>query len=362
MHPIEIDDVRVVLNPDGGHLDEVVFRVGGQELRPMHRAPWRGSGEVLADDTPTVLRSLAGDFFCAAFCDNDLDGGPPHGWTANGRWHTAGKQRLAAGGVSAAFDLEPKVAGASVRKEIVLRPGQPVVYQRHTLRGGTGRLPIAHHAMIRAPGGVALSFSAKAFGITPPTPLEPDPVRGRSILAYPQRFERLDTVRLADDGMANLTHYPFASGHEDLVLLAEATGTGLGWSAGLAARDGFLFFAIKNARMLPHTILWMSNGGRTYPPWSGRHRAVIGIEEACSFCHLGHRASLANNPLTEAGYPTTVSLSPDATLEVRYAFGAIPAPHGWGRVTAIEPVHNGLRISSAAGSLDVPFDTAFFEA
>ncbi len=359
MTPLETDAVRVVVNPQGGHLEEVEFRWEGRRLRPMHRAPWR-DGEVLAPDTPTVLRSLAGDFLCAPFGDNDLDGGPPHGETANATWQPDGIGEAAGGGIAARFVLRPRVLGATVHKHITLRAGQPFVYQRHVFSGGQGLLPLAHHAMIHAPGGAALSFSPKAFGMTPPVPLEPDAALGRSILRYPQRFDGLDALSLADGGTVDARHYPFADNHEDLLLLAERPGARLGWSAALAARDGFLFLAIKDARQLPHTVLWMSNGGRDYPPWNGRHRGVLGIEEGCTCFHLGHRAALAANALTEAGYPTALALSPTSPLEVRYAFGAIPAPDGWERVATIALAPGCLRLGAAAGTLEIPFDTAFF--
>ena len=134
--------------------------------------------------------------------------------------------------------------------------------------------------MLHLPGGAALSFSSKDHGATMATALETDPARGRSILRYPQRFTDMASVALADGGTVDATVYPFAQSHEDLIVLTEAKGASLGWSAAVAASQGFVFFAIKDARVLPQTILWMSNGGRDYTPWNGRHRAVIGIEEA----------------------------------------------------------------------------------
>lgn len=351
-----VDAVRVKVNPAGGHLHDVAIRWNGREIRPLHRAPWVDSGEVLPDDVPVGLRNLAGDFFCAPFADSDLDGAPGHGWTANGQWDLDGIDEDAAG-VTARFTLQQKVFGATVRKVVTLRQGQPIVYQRHVFEGGSGALPMAHHAMIRAPGGAALSFSDKAFGITPPTPMEPDPARGRSILAYPQRIAGLDALRLADGSTIDASRYPFAERHEDIVLLAEAPGTALGWSAALAAQDGFLFFGLKDPRRLPHTLLWMSNGGRDYPPFSSRHHHVLGIEEGCTWLHLGHRASTAPNPLTAAGYPTAIALEPEGQVEITYAFGAIPAEPGWDRVESIGLGGGGLDLRIAGGlAVALPFE------
>lgn len=365
MITIESDAVRIVFNPDGGHLDEVVFRQGGREARPMHRAPWRGpvgdptTSEPLPDSLPTVERNLAGDFLCAPFCASDISGGPIHGEPANGQWRETGRGAVAGGGVTVVFELEPAVLGARLRKEITLLPGQPVVYQRHVFVGGQGALPLAHHAMLHVPGGAALSFSPKDFGGTTTIPAETDPARGRSVLAYPQRFDALDAVRLAGGGTADATHYPFADRHEDILFLVERKGARHGWSAALAANDGFLFFAVKDASVLPQTVLWLSNGGRDYVPWLGRHRAVIGIEEACTFYHSGHSASIAPNALTQAGYRTALDLVPDGELSIRYAFGAIPAPAGWARVESVRLGDEGLLITEAGGTrVEVPFDVA----
>ena len=72
-------------------------------------------------------------------------------------------------------------------------------------------------------------------------------------------------------------------------------GRRIGWSAAVAAADGFVFFAVKDAQMLCQTSLWMSNGGRFFAPWSSRHRAVLGIEEGTTFFGNGRLASAAEN-------------------------------------------------------------------
>ena len=38
--------------------------------------------------------------------------------------------------------------------------------------------------------------------------------------------------------------------------------------------------------------------------------AVIGLEEICSYFHLGHAASIADNPISRMGVPTAITLTP----------------------------------------------------
>jgi hypothetical protein len=352
MDIIQTDGVRVVFDPEGGVISDVTFKHGGGEITPLHKAPWVRDNEQLDAGISLIERKLAGDFFCAPFASPSADV-PLHGWTANGHWNA-----LPDGGHAGLgrYRLRQDVQGGLVTKEICLLPGHPVVYQTHTISGGAGKIPIAHHAMLHVPGGANLSFSDKAFGSTGPSAPEPAPVRGRSVLAYPQTFGSLSSIAKSDGTMADASHYPFETRHEDVVVLTEKQGTPFGWSAAIAAKDGFLFFSVKDARVLPHTVLWMSNGGRAYPPWSGRHTAVLGIEEAAIGFHL---------PGAHAGGEDValgLELAPGRTSKIRYAFGAIEAPLGWKRVSEITLADGLLVISNeAAKSCAIPFDSRFLD-
>ena len=362
MEQLAADGIAVTFNPQGGMLDRVVITSGGRTIAPLHRAPWIDTPDDVPADAAPHLKGLAGDFFCAPFGKADVEPAPAHGWAANGVWSLRERRSLDDGGVAATFALDHLVLGATLAKEIVVRPGQPVVYQRHVFTGGEGAVPVAHHAMIRVPGGARLSFSKKDFGGTPATGLEPDPARGRSLLAYPQRFADLSAVKLADGRTVDARTYPFMEAHEDFVTLFDPPEVAIGWSAALAKADGFLFFAVKDARMLPQTSLWMSNGGRSYAPWLSRHTAVLGIEESCTHFGDGHRLSAAPNDLTRAGYRTAVTLSPEKPTVVRYALGAIPADPAWSVVSDIAVGGGHLTITDASGrSATVPFHSAFFD-
>jgi hypothetical protein len=353
MDTIKAEGITLSFRPEGGVIDGLVIATETGDLRPLHRAPWLDGGEVLPDHVAPVERRLAGDFFCAPFGDAGPDV-PIHGWPANGTWESAGTAARTGGTMTARYRLRETVEGARLTKEIALRDGHPVVYQTHVFEGGAGKIPVAHHAMLHVPGGARLSFSPKSAGRTPSGAPEPDPARGRSILAYPQRFASLAAVRRADGGVADARLYPFDDGHEDLVALSEMPGTAIGWTAALAASDGFLFFAVKDARALPHTVLWMSNGGRSYSPWNSRHRPVIGMEEAVVGFHL------AGGGDTD-GLPTGLTLGDGKTTAIRYAFGAIAAPQGWTEVGDIQIAADTITLTDVGGDARVlPFDGGHF--
>jgi len=351
------DSVSVGINPQGGQLGPVRFRAASGWLEPMHKAPWLA--ELGAVKEP-MLQNLQGDFFCAPFGASDLLRGETrdHGLTANGEWCelevTSDRILLAA---------EAEVSGATVTKEVFLKSGHPVIYQVHRFAGGEGSLPIGHHAMLRAPESdyLNLSFAPYSWAGTPPRPLEPDPANGRSRLRYPQRIRDLAEVRTANGERADLTRFPVLEDCEELAMLVTDRGEAVAWSAAVAFKSRWIWFALRPNNVLRNTVLWLSNGGRYYPPFSHRHRRVIGIEETTSYFHLGHRASLEPNELNQVGYPTAVDLEPDGVLSSRYAFGAVTAPPGFDRVERVRVEPGRVVMSDPfARTVEVPFDDGFF--
>jgi hypothetical protein len=337
-----------------GILSGLKIQYGGKTITPLHRAPWVDADDETPPDAPLHLRRLAGDFFCAPFGGSD-PAVPPHGWAANGLWTERERQTPKGGGLSVTFELDETISGARLEKTIALLPGHPVVYQTHVFRGGSGQVSVSHHAMIHVPGGARLSFSRKAMGATPPEPLDDGEGVARSLLAYPQRFESLASVGLSNGGSADIHTYPFAEGHEDFLTLYEEAGEGPGWSAAVAAADGFIFFALKDRAALPQTALWMSNGGRQSAPWNGRHRHVLGIEEGCSDFALDAEA------LGKAGQRAALALDPARPTVVRYALGAIPIVEGFREVAAVEMADDRLELVDVGGRREaVPFDGRFF--
>jgi hypothetical protein len=353
-HTLALGRNIAVVDTEVGHLRRLEFASGDRTIAPLHVAPWVNDAPIDRESalSPTE-QALAGDFLCAPFCANDVEGGPLHGWTANAPWRVIDEQ-VTDENAEADYALSRPVMGAQVRKALRFRAGEPFLYVMHTFTGGSGHIPVSHHAMIHANGTAALSFSPKALFFTPEEAPEPDAARGRSLLRYPAQGDDLGAVPLAGGGTVDIRTYPFAERHEDVVCLAEAPGGALGWTAAVRDVDDDIVLLLKDALILPQTTLWMSNGGRDYAPWSGRHTRVLGLEDGRAFGAAGHRASIGPNLLTERGIPTALDL--EANPVVRYAIGAVPRPAGWTRIAGIEAEDGTLTLTDTGGAhLSLPF-------
>jgi len=143
-------------------------------------------------------------------------------------------------------------------------------------------------------------------------------------------------VRAANGETVDLSRYPARRGYEDLVMVVADPDEPLAWTAVTFPRERYVWFALKNPRELGQTMLWMSNGGRHYPPWNGRHINVLGLEEITSLFHIGVAESVAKNSISERGFPTSVTLKAGESFSVSYIMGIATIPAGFDSVKSIE--------------------------
>jgi hypothetical protein len=347
------DLVHAHLTKLGGHLGPVTFRLGHRNVSPLSVAPW--AEEKLAEDTPDLLRALRGDFFCAPFGGNAVpwrgEQHPVHGETANAKWHLNAFERTG-DRLTLHASLETKVRRARVDKYISLIEGHTVVYERHVISGGRGPLDVGHHAMLKfpeEPGSGVLSTSRFTEGQVFPGDFESPEARGYQSLVPGAKFARLDRVPRLAGGFADLTRFPARRGYEDLVMLTADPKLKLAWNAVTFPKQRYVWFALRDPRVLRQTILWISNGGRHYPPWNGRHTNVIGIEDVTAYFHCGLAESARPNALNRRGIPTAIQLSPKKPTSVNYIFGVANIPAGFDRVQAIRPVGGGVELVAANG-------------
>lgn len=334
MHHLTTSGISLTMDPDCGMLCDLTLQDGGQTLRPMHIVPW--IGEALPPDLPPHLRRMQGDFFCAPFGNGGAD--IIHGWPANGVWQgPAGHDTT-----RVVARLTRPVQGATLTKHLCLVAGHPFVYQSHVFSGGKGTVSAANHAMVSLPHGGLISFSPKAHFRTPATPPETDPAKGRSALGYPASSVDPSRFPSAAGGTLDLNRYPWLADHEDFVVATEAAGSPLGWTAVVRLGFGEVFLSLRNPLQLPVTMLWQSDGGRDYAPWSGRHRNCLGVEEGFAPHMLGKPGGFVLG----------------GTVDIRHAIGAIAWP-GEALVTSITANATTLSVTGQDGSQRIiPFELA----
>jgi hypothetical protein len=333
---IATDDVEAFVTRDGGHLGPVTFDRGGRAIAPLSMPPWAGdtSGEV----QDPLLQVLRGDFFTLPFGSNstayDGEQHPFHGETAQARWtledHAEDELHLS---------LRTTVRPGRVDKRIRLRAGHPAIYQQHTISGMAGPMALGHHVMVRFPdheGSGVVSTSRFVHGQVYPGEFEPDE-GGFQALDPGAEFESLDRVPLRDGGLTDLSRYPARPGFEDLAMVVADDALPFAWTAVVFADEGYAWFALRDPKVLRNTVFWVSNGGRHYPPWNGRHVNVLGIEDVTAYFHEGVAASAGDNPLSARGYPTSVELDPERPLAVNHIMGVARLPAGFDEVVSIEP-------------------------
>jgi hypothetical protein len=360
------DQVEAYVTELGGQLGPVTFDRKGRKLRPYSVAPW--AEEQLDASTPSILKALRGDFFCLPFGGNATPFGrekhPVHGETANARWQfrsleTAGDRTCLH------LSLKTKVRPGRVDKRIWLVAGQDVVYSQHVISDMSGPMNLGHHAMLKfpdVPGSGLVSTSRFLHGQVFPQAFELPENRGYSWLKPGAEFQSLEKVPALNGSAADLSRYPARRGFEDLVMLVSDPDLPFAWTAVTFPQERFVWFALKDPRILRETIFWLSNGGRHYPPWNSRHVNVMGLEEVTSNFHFGLAESARKNPISAKGYPTCVTLTPSKPLVVPYIMGVARIPVGFDRVVSVKaiPGENAIRLESASGkqskaAVDVSF-------
>ncbi|WP_428940845.1 hypothetical protein [Fontivita pretiosa] len=363
--------VQAFVTELGGHVGPVRFRLDGRVVEPYSVAPW--ATEKLDPRTnPPVIRVLRGDFFCMPFGGNTTPFGrekhPVHGETANAKWRFQSLQTTPEGRTCLHLSLRTRIRPGLVDKRISLIRGHRAIYSQHVIRQMSGPMTFGHHAMLRfpdEPGSGVISTSPFVYGQVFPEPIERPENRGYSILQPGAEFTSLESVPMVTGQTTDLSRYPARRGYEDLVMLVSDSSVPFAWTAVTFAKQGYVWFALKDPNVLPHTVLWISNGGRHYAPWNGRHINVMGLEEVLSYFHPGLAESVAENPISRKGYPTYVELNPNRPMVVNYIMAVARIPQGFDRVAQIQADQDeqSVTLTSASGqSVSAPIDVSFLRS
>ena len=360
--------VQAYLTEQGGHLAPIVYDRRGQKIQPHTTPLW--AKEKLPRDLPQILKVLRGDFFCMPFGGNETPYGkekhPPHGETANLKWKLVNITKNDAGTTLHAR-MKTRIRPATVDKQITLIDGHNAVYSKHTIAGMKGTISLGHHATLRCPdqpGSGLISTSPMKYGMVTPLPVELPEKKGYSILDPGTKFSKLNRVRMITGKYTDLTSYPARRGFEDIVMLVAKPRKSFAWTAMTFPKERYVWFALKDPQVLKQTLLWMSNGGRYFPPWNGRHVNVIGIEDVTSYFHYGLAESARTNSVAKGGDPTCLKVNPEKPVVINYIMSVAKIPQGFDRVKSIEPVKNSDTVVLTARSgrkVEAPVDYSFLK-
>lgn len=350
---IQSDQVELAVTELGGHMAPVHFyRNTSTPIQPYHISPWQG--ETHSYPAP-VLVPLRGDFFCMPFGGNaDEYRGekhPPHGEVAGSKWTHVGTGKQ--GPVSTlALEMKTTARAGKVTKMLQLVDGQNVVYSSHRIEGFQGRTPLGHHATLAMPdveGAFKISHSPIKFGMTNST-LFSNPSNGEyQQLAINQRFTSLTSVpsRFKDAPDVDVSRLPQKQGYADLVMLIAADSADKpAWLTAVRADAGWLWYSLKDPKVLTNTVFWLENHGRHQLPWLGRNNCV-GIEDVTAFFADGLKASAEENSISKLGAKTALDINGELT--VRYIQGVTKIPQGFIEVADVEFKDGNVTFVSTTG-------------
>jgi hypothetical protein len=320
---------RAEILSTGGMLNDAAFRLGdGRWIKPFATAPWAGNSEMA--DLPGHMRWLGGEFACLPFgCGGPvrgvtpawratLDGSvtqPNHGAAANKEWSPVGRTAEA---VELRIDYPPEDSIAYlIRRVEAARDAAAFNLSLEIHARKKDRVPVGLHPIVsldRPVGDVRLSADFAA-GFCYPAIVEPD----RMLTEPGGRFSSLASVPGRAGGRIDFSRLPVAEPTEDVVQICNVRGP---ITVDLVD-DRARLIVDWDRKILPHASIWVGDRALQSRPWGGRFRG-LGIEPIASCFDFSDQVSRHDNPLNREGFSTTVAVSPEAPVILRYRLEMTP--------------------------------------
>jgi hypothetical protein len=360
-------NVELAVTHAGAHMAPVTFcRDVSRSVQPYHISPWQDENP---HGLPAVMTPLRGDFFCLPFGGNERphrgEHHPPHGETAGSNW-TLEKAEFDGETATLALRLQTRVRPGIVRREFSLVEGHNAVYSRTLIEGFAGPAPFAHHAILRMPqrpGTLRLFTGRFSFGKTSPD-VAGRRFDARSLLEPEASFRSLSRIPSRDRGgcTADLSALPVRSGHGDLFQQFEQTSKPkFSWVAAVNLEENWMWFAFKNALVMPGRLFWIENFSRKETPWNGR-TSCLGVEDGRMYFDGGLHESCHTNPASLRGVPTSVRFRENTPFEIRYIQGAVTLPAGFREVSRLTRTASAVLFHNKHGRvIEVPVHHDFLK-
>ena len=315
----------------GGMLGPTLFVLSdGRQVAPFQVAPW--GNEAGGEEMPGILRRLRGEWPCVPFgADADREAGDgwprstaqptvdpfPHGFSSNHDWQF---QAPSPTEIALVIEYPRSHPVHSLERHIVPDPDAAAIDFELVINiRADCEMPLGLHPCFRlpqAPGAMRIEVDQGVTGAT--FPLDVD---ASSIFEPGQFTPDWRKVRLRDGSTLDVSRAPLEQNTEELVQLLDMPGHAALWNAA----EGYRARLSWDREHFPSALLWFSNRGRTFPPWSGRHLA-LGLEPICSAFDLGAQISTADNPIRRRGVPTSRAFKAGERFMTRYRVEVESAP------------------------------------
>lgn len=333
---LELGHISLELQAFGAMVTDGRFRMpDGSVAEPLFAAPWRG--EPAESPTEPLIRNLGAEWPCVPFGVAEIPDGLPaewragaaadwnrsiHGHCSNADWSL---ERVSESEVRAAIDYPGSTPIRRLERTIRLDPERTAIHFRlEILARRRARVAVGLHPVFDlagcGSGSCALSVAGRTTAWSFPAEVEP----GRSRFRPDQRGVPLEAISDRQGTAIDGSRLPLDSETEDLLLLTEPGG-----EVSLSYLERGYRAAIRwNPEDLPCCSLWYSNGGRQFPPWNGRVRA-IGIEPVAAAFDLGQGLSLsAETPLAKRNIATSIEIEPGNPWMTDYSIIVEPLDPG----------------------------------
>lgn len=337
---ITTDHIELFVTEEGAQIAPVTFKVGGKTIMPYHLSPWQDEEKR---GLSGALKNLRGEIFCMPFGGNaEMVNGekhPSHGEVSGDPWELLSAN--VSGDISTIeFGISVRIRKAEVVKTVKINRNHPVLYFTHTISGCGGEMPLGHHPILKMPEEgerMYLSLGSFDFGMTCPGIFSDPRRKAYQILDRGKEFSSIEAVPALPRDLESVDYSQFPSpyGFTDLFSVFKKPSDKPAWVAAVYPEQGYLWFALKDAAVLPSTTIWISNSGRFFAPWNGR-TFCIGVEDTCSYFAEGLKPSLERNLLNEKGFPTAIGFDPKKPTKVHHIQGVAPVPPTFGKVKDVE--------------------------
>lgn len=327
------------------------FSIGdGKEICPYWVAPWWN--DRLYDDGSTISSTLRGNFFCM---ERKGLGGYEHGRCANSPWALAGVEEDGEKKTMTLRFTDPD--GGEIDKHLEIRESDPAVYETEILKGFSGEFSYNTHPCLKVPKEC---FAASLDGNWS----EWQTATGKLLDTESGTYSRLPGMTAIRDWKhvttvygeeTDLSRHPQKKGTIDLMIAKTDAVNGLGYAVFANPEEGYLYYQLKDARILPETMFWLFNGGRHFAPWNGTTDGCLGVEE------MSDRIVIFEEDFPENPDRYMIPVKPDQEIAVRQVYGAVALPEGKRYIKESALTEQGISVQFDDGvQIQIPVDISFF--